>query len=336
MIERQGPLYDEAVSRVDLELAARVPGSLPTYAALHGNAGDFMAASLYGWLPAGLLPEGELKQRGLNDIYNLAWERRNRGDHQAMNEFFDKYPEYEARLALFPDTPDERLREFLISNIWDTYIDLPRVDKQLVRDEFGPLFEQGFLDDPTGKYEMLDVETLAYWARTMGGTVPEVPETEAITATPDIFWEELAYAPEREAAAVEAYRSIREDQFPAWYALQSYYFSLPKDERKTFLKEFPELKDYWDWNRQYKKENPVIKKYTRKPSEDQYQMPYDLGFIADFDRGTSRQLYAYYVMDEPLTSGALYELRLAWLNNGQIGGDFDTFLDEILRGAVAP
>ena len=79
----------------------------------------------------------------------------------------------------------------------------------------------------------------------------------------------------------------------------------------------------------------MIEKYAAPPSEDA-GVNYNLDFVADFSTPLARQLFAYYLLDEPLSSGTLYELKNAWYMNGQPGGNFDSFLDDILRDAVAP
>ena len=72
------------------------------------------SAMLFGLYPASILPEGEMKARGLYDEYKAVGERYQNGDRNAYNQFFEEHPEYEARLALF-DTPEERLRQMMIS-----------------------------------------------------------------------------------------------------------------------------------------------------------------------------------------------------------------------------
>lgn len=336
MIEKQGPAYEEAVKRVQLEQAFSVPGSTPIYAALHGATfPEFMSAMAFGWLPAGLLPEGELAQRGLAEKYKHAREQYNLGEDEALSRFFDENPQLEARLALW-DEPEERMRQFLITEVWNQYSDMSGVDKQTARDQFGDLFQQGFLSDETRNYDLLDIETLAYWSNSMGGKVPYTEQTSPMLDAPDIYQEKLQMAPPLEAAAVDAYRKVRGQQFPNWYALQNMYFSTEKPARKAFLTQFPELVKYWDWNRDYKAKNPVVEKYTQAPAEDDIPITYDLGFIQDFTPGLTRQLFSHYYAKTPISGGTLEELRYLWNMNNRPGGDFETFLNDVLKNAVAP
>ena len=341
MIERDGnPIYEEAADRVRLESALKTGGGLSAYATLHGaawnNPGDFAAAILFGWMPAGLLPEGELAQRQLSVLYKQAREQYNAGDRDALNNFMDQHPEYQARLALY-DEPEERLRQFLLSEVWDRYTNLSSVDKQTARDDLGDLFGQNFLSKETRNYDTLDNDTLATWARYLGGTVPAAGDVQDIATASDIDFPSLATAPPEDSATVDAYHQLRNQLFPNWYAVQSMYYSYPQgsSDRKQVLSQFPWLKDYWDWNKKYKAANPVIAQYTRKP-EDTVSPQYDLSFVKEFTPAMSRSLMGYYYMDQPLSDGSLRELGYLWNKYNRPGGDFDTFIDEVLPAAVAP
>jgi hypothetical protein len=113
--------------------------------------------------PAGLYPVGELKQRGLYNTYQKAWDKFVMGDTEAMKNFYNENPEYEARLALFKE-PEERLHSHLINMVWDQYTALSDPDKKLVQEQFGESFKVYFLDTKTRNYEKVDNDTLAYWA----------------------------------------------------------------------------------------------------------------------------------------------------------------------------
>jgi hypothetical protein len=335
MIERQGAAFEEARNRVNLELAFKTPGAAPAYATLHAwnKPEEWLPAWLYGWLPTGLLPEGELDQRGLGDVYSRARQEYNAGNPDALERFFDQYPEFETRLALW-DAPEERLRQFMISDLWEMYSGLGSFEKQQVREQFGPMFQNFFLDNETRDYNELDVETLAYWTKLLGGTTPRTAETSALNDMPDVMMDRLQMAPPEDAAAVNAYRKNRNDLFPNWYAMSQWYFgSKPGAERKAFLQQFPELKEYFDWNRAYKAQHPVIEQYVAaEPSEE-----YDYSFIQDLTPSTSRQLLGHYYAGEALTSGVLAELRRIWVDNDYPGGgDFEHFIEEFLRLAIAP
>ena len=76
----------------------------------------------------------------------------------------------------------------------------------------------------------------------------------------------LDLAPPDVAKVYEEYKTTRDKQFQNWYALQNVYFTLDKGQRKAFLNQFPELKKYWDWRRQFIKDNPEIEQYVTSSS----------------------------------------------------------------------
>src|SRR3990167_4678215 len=122
----------------------KTPGTLPILALKEGATPVEVAGAVVSSLfPAGLFPSGELKLRGLKAEYDAAGDRFNAGDEDAINKFFDDYPEYETRLALF-DEPEERLRQFLVSEIWDRYTQLEPQNKGRAADLLGEEFEQSF------------------------------------------------------------------------------------------------------------------------------------------------------------------------------------------------
>jgi hypothetical protein len=311
-----------------LESAFKVPGSLPAYAILHGaKAEDIAAATLFGWAPAGLVPDAELETRQLKAKYDAARIAYNNGDPDAIDRFFTAYPEYEARSALW-DTPQERLNNFLITNIWETWGSLGSVEKEQLQAQLGDQFQTYFLDKDSRNYELINPETLAYWAKVMGAMVPE-------TATPvqPEGTTELPAVPPKMAATVDAYRMLRKSLFPNYYALQQRYYALPvgSQERKDFLKKFPQVEKYWDWNKEYKAAHPEVAQYA-----EEYQPPqYDYSFLQEFTTSLTKQLYAYFLNETPLSSGAIEELNRIYNNSGQQGGSFDAFIELVIRPLIS-
>ena len=125
----------------------------------------------------------------------------------------------------------------------------------------------------------------------------------------------------------------RNSLFPNWYALSQRYFGLPEgQQRKDFLKKFPQVKDYFDWNSAYKESHPEIQEYA-----DIYRPPeYDYTFMKEFTQPLVKQLYQHYLNSTPLSTGAINELNRIWQANGQQGGDFDTFLEVVIRPMLMP
>ena len=165
-----------------------------------------------------------------------------------------------------------------------------------------------------------------------------MPETEATAGAldPDIN-PAIQYAPPEVNAEVNTYRDLRTEQFPNWYALQSTYFTLPEGQRQGFLQQFPELEQYWDWNRGYKAEHPAVEQFTTsmQAQADQGQQ-IDYSFFQDFSPATMSGLIGWVYAGQALGAGARADMQMVWEDAGKPGGDFESFLSEIVYGALAP
>jgi hypothetical protein len=102
-------------------------------------------------------------------------------------------------------------------------------------------------------------------------------------------------------------------------------------ERKDFLKKFPQVEKYWDWNKEYKAAHPEVAQYA-----EEYQPPqYDYSFLQEFTTSLTKQLYAYFLNETPLSSGAIEELNRIYNNSGQQGGSFDAFIELVIRPLIS-
>lgn len=263
MIEKKGEAYDMAYQLAEKEWALKLPGTQTAMAIQSGKFGAILQTLPTTLFPAGILPEGELIQRGLKVEHAKAWEDYKNGNPNAINEFFEEHPEYEARIALFK-TGDERMREFLKSTIWDKYMALDSKNKRLVREQLGDNFTEYFLDKESRDYEAIDIETLAHWSQLLGGYIPDTELTKMIRDLPMYKKESLqVYHPEV-VAQVNAFENQREERYPNYKELQDMYYSLPEEPksiRKGFLSGYPELREYWDWKRDYYENYPLVEQY---------------------------------------------------------------------------
>ncbi len=361
MISKSGPIYNEAVNRVQTQLGFKVGGMLPIYAATHGaSPPEIGMSALAGLFPSGLLPAGELAQRGLSEEYNTAWKAYMAGDKKALTHFFDAHPEYQARLAL-KDNPDDRMRNFLVSQLWDKYSALESSQKTQVRNQFGEPFTTMFLDKNTQDYTAIPINTLAGWVQSLKGVVP-TPAGGAPLAVDKV---DLTLYTPGQAKVITSYQKTRDQKFPNWYAAQAGYYA--SADKHAYLMQFPWLKTYWGWKADQGKADPVLAKYfadqkaqaakngatttaasgqssggggggsdsTRPPRSARSgrgrAAPPLVQHLTGaqlrmFSKPLLRQLFSYYLGNIPLTEGALAELQMLYAEFGP-ATDFKTWLD---------
>lgn len=260
MIERTGDIFAEATSRVSQEQALRTPGAAGIMALKSGKPIQAIPAFIGSIFGGSLFSEGELKMRGLKPVYDNAWKKFEAGDDQAINQFFEDYPEYEARLALY-DEPEDRLHQFLIDSVWRKYMALDKQNKYMAVEALGEDFELSFLDKETRSYETISDKTLATWSQMLGKS--EMPKVEAVAGAEKA--KEISYYDQRTLKAIDAYRTEKESRFKNVNVWQEAYFALPVGaQRKAFLQQHPELKAYWDWKDEYSRTHPEIAPYFKE------------------------------------------------------------------------
>jgi hypothetical protein len=255
MVERSGPLYQEAVRRVGLQQAVRTLG-----AAL--------------WLD--FFPEGEEEQRDNQLAFSAAVDSQ---DPEAVAKFFEDHPEYQARLLMGKwNDPEQRMRNFLISQVWQGYRGLPELHQKQVTEYLGEPFQEAFLNKATRSYDAIDTGTLATWANAVKGYVPKeagatspgLPSNLADARSDRQARQVSAYAPGLEMAGPEAtqsyqdYTTQRENLFGSEiFDVQSQFYNMPEGEvRDQWLGEHPELELYWGWRDRYLADHPEIIPYA--------------------------------------------------------------------------
>jgi GGDEF domain-containing protein len=352
MIQRNGSVFEMARQRVNLEMAAKVPGAMALYAAAHGNVVQGASALLPSFFGGGLLPTGELEYRGLKGEWDEAWANKDRGDTDAVNAFFDKHPEYSAYLAK-GQPPDVRMRQYLVGQVWDRYMALDQANKREVRPQLGDLFQEAFLNSETRNYDNIDTSTLTSWARMLGAAnLPVVPETQAAMAAPVTPLRGLPPAIDK---ALNKFYADREAMFPNIMAINDGYYSQPVEGRTAYRAQFPQLKQYWDWKQQEIKDHPELAPFldqyvaqailagTRNPTgmnrataqqvlanwypADFNSPAYSADFyLADASDNLKQQVTYYALTGSELGAGARAELEKIWTENGKPGGSILGFL----------
>jgi hypothetical protein len=250
MIEREGDAYNEAIRKSGIEFGIGAMGS---------TLG----------IPSKAYPEGEFRQRSLKDDYQRAWAKTEEtGEMDYVNNFNDLHPEYEARLALWK-SPEERLRNFLVDDIWNIWFDLPKLTKSELIEQLGPEFEEKFIDKESRSYESIELGEMQGWLKLMGGDPPGTLESEPAPidlADPEVAWR------------VQIFRDTRMQYFgEEIFDIQDAYYDIAEDDkkaRKAYREQHPELVAYWEWRRDWMHRNPETVPYlTEKDFEFEYSTP---------------------------------------------------------------
>ena len=250
MNTRQGAVYDEGVRRANLEFA------------VGGIVGSVLG------IPTKAYPPGEQKQRALQDNYfDAAYRKYELGDVDALNDFFDDHPEYETRQALFKE-PEERLKSFLVNNIWSIYNEMPKMHKDELKEQLGDQFRISFLETSTRSYDSIPLDTMQVWLKLMNGENPgqlTQPAKPLELAPPEVAWR------------AQTFYDYRTTQFPDWFDLQKTYYNLKEGKaRWDFRDAHPQLTEYWDWRRDWFHRNPDVVPYISDTFEFQYRSEKEL------------------------------------------------------------
>ena len=223
------------------------------------------------------------------------------------------------------DTPEGRLRNFLIEQDFTLYNGLDRADKAKAREVMGDNWNSMY--DKTLR-QGLDIKQLATWGQTLGAKAPKTPLLANMppVQTPN-------YMPTAESQAVSAFQNERDQKFPMYYPLQSEYYNLPTGApRKEYLKQFPQLKQYWDWKAQQATDHPELQTYfdELKTAQSQAQLEPAMNEVTT---PLLRQLMDYSA-GGTLTTGASAEMRRIWQQYGN-GMSYQEYLDLITKTLYA-
>jgi len=157
----------------------------------------------------------------------------------------------------------------------------------------------------------------------------------------------LETAPQEIRVLVYRYRAERDALFPNIFDVQSEYFTLDRPGRKQYLKDYPELAAYWDWQRGFFAAFPPTIPYIRSieaiagdvlgeettGGNGRYTpttVPFD---IQRFPSALLRQLLSYSLRGEALSSGALkllhqeHKRTAPWMS-------FEAWLEQVVYPAI--
>lgn len=251
-----------------------------------------------GPFQADLFPEGEQRQRAIKSEYSRAAEAWRAGDEDALSLFFEKYPEYESRLALYKD-PDQRLKGYLVGEVWDRYMELPDLHKKQAVEQLGQLFEEAFLDKETRSYDAIKPETLALWAQRLG--------SDALLSIQGAPQGELELESDELAATYQELQDERDRRWPDIGSKLNLLYRLPYEMQDQYRQMHPEINEYESWRTGYLADHPEIIPYAigednkvqgAKPEIQALYYQYLAGRDRQFP-GVMEMQSAYYDNDKP-------------------------------------
>jgi hypothetical protein len=323
MAEGQGDVWNQATERVKMEMALRVPTMGALYAGLHNGPKGLAESALPSLFGAGLLPEGELKFRGEKDEWDDAWKKYDAGDTGAINQFFDKHPDYESYLAK-NKSPEDQLRSFLVGQVWDGYMALGDTNKKAARAQMGKLFTQAFLDKETRSYESVPIDQLTQWAQMLHKETPQLPSTETAggpaSTNPAAGSQELNLYPEDVTKITDEFYRQRAEKFPHYYELEQKYYNLPQSQQTKYLLEHPELKAYQSWRNSWYNHYPELKPILNGQAFKTID-------TSTWSPALVQYVNTYAMTGQPLGKGAQAALQQIWIREGRPNGDFKTWLN---------
>lgn len=331
MMTHSGAKYVEADMNVARQLSLKTPGML-TIEAIRGdaNAAQLVSSFFVSFFPLGLLPQGELKYKNLQQENNLAWEIYEKtGDKRRVTQFFEDHPEMSARTALYEKDPTERLKQYVIGRIWDAYGGASKADQVIIKQALGEDFTDSFLNRETASEDVIDLETLLTWARQLNIMYPQEDQMQGVDLPDEPSVEVIDSFPEEVSAAYNAYTKTRSELFPFWYAEQQAYYAQPYGSRTAS----PKLQEYFEWKDNYIYDHPEIAPVIeagKNPDVSKYK-----GItLKEFDPDLVSELSDYYTSGEPLSAGAWELLYVEWDSRGKPYNNFSTWLYKVIRPAI--
>lgn len=198
---------------------------------------------------------------------------RSRGafaEGSAISKFWDDNPGLAARSAVFQE-PEERLKEWMISAIWERYHSLGYLDRRLVSEQLGDRFQEQFRNKPESgprTYEDVELMDLIQWGQRMNALVPNVPEGQIKQADAMRYLpkETLLFATSEQSAIYQEFYTKRESKFPR-AQVDKWFEELDRlktsEDRSDYFKHNPEFEAYIKVSNFFSLEHPDIDKLIR-------------------------------------------------------------------------
>ena len=328
MNEKSGTIWDMAADRQRREAMLKVPTFAGAEAAkqfAQGNAslpealGSMVISSVGG---GSIYPQGEQTLREMKALRDQAYIDEANGKTGAVSEWYDQYGDlYLTRTATYIDDPEELMKFTLYNEISRKYFDQPYAQQIQIQKDLGPEFYYALFNKETKNYEAVPTQKLAEWNAALGGTNPNVGsiDVEGVTRVMQLSQPVIN--------AQEEHDRIKNEQFPGIGVIQDIYNALPKDQKKAFIEEFPQLPDYWDWNRTFKDEHPEYVQWESDRSDVYNVRTYYLSY-GEMSQRTQQDLEYSRTTGKDISNFSRQELER--LYNKYANSSFMTF-DEYVK-----
>ena len=125
----------------------------------------------------------------------------------------------------------------------------------------GQNFSDAFLNKQTRSYDAISNEEMQMYLKLMGGKTLGTMTAEQSMIT-DLFSGQLKLTKPEIAWRAQSFYDLRTKNYPDFYKKQSDYFKLAtKTQKNAYLAKNQDLKQYWDWRRQFMTQNPDLVQY---------------------------------------------------------------------------
>ena len=126
--------------------------------------------------------------------------------------------------------------------------------------------------------------------------------------------------------SVDNYYAERDRLFPGLSTVNDMYHALPKDQRKEFIKYYPQLSSYFEWNSNYKDRHPEYDAWNNQRT-NYYNEKACYESYAAMSPYTQKQLEYAASTGKKLDDTSLYELNKLYYQYGSPNyNTFDQFV----------
>jgi murein DD-endopeptidase MepM/ murein hydrolase activator NlpD len=172
-----------------------------------------------------------------------------------LSTFYDKNPVYGARNSVY-DVPEARLKNMLVDEIWNAYNTKGALDKKLMGNDLGEVFQEKFRNSDTRNVDDVTLDQLGEWVRKTRGYVPQQPIIE-VGQFPEVRYGTLDQN-QRYGAINESAEQLFD--MDALGPKLNTYSNLTGDDKYAYRDTVPDLDAYLDWYGQQFRDNPDLSK----------------------------------------------------------------------------